>query len=94
MTHTATIDAAAFAALTERVERLESAVRWALGYDEGGPDFADFVAHDGPPRYAWRTELRRRAALDAAPAPMMDLRSPTGEPVVPSQLVPYPPDAP
>ncbi len=28
------------------------------------------------------------AVLDAPPAPMMDLRSPTGEPVVPSQLVP------
>jgi len=51
-----------------RAERdaLRAAIRWALGYDEGDPDFSE-VAND-PRKYAWRIELRRRAgpSIDAA----------------------------
>lgn len=52
-------------ALRAEVARLTSAVRWALGYDEGGFDFVEFVTEECS-RYAWRSELRRRAAIDAA----------------------------
>ena len=44
------------------VERLRSAVRWACGYDEGAPHFDP---PEGAPRYWWRAELMRRAALAA-----------------------------
>lgn len=46
----------------EEMERLQSAIRWALGYDEGPPDFSD---EHGPGAFSWRKELRRRAALAA-----------------------------
>lgn len=42
------------------IERLKSAIRWALGYDEGDPDFSDDF---GKGAFAWRKELRRRAGL-------------------------------
>lgn len=41
--------------------RMESAIRWALGYDEGEPEFMPRQEGEGP--YWWRAELRRRAAL-------------------------------
>ena len=48
------------------VERLTSAIRWALG--EGG-EFP--VRMEGQGQYWWRTELRRRAALKS-PTPGKD----------------------
>lgn len=52
------------AAERARADRLTSAVRWALGYDEGPPEF---MPPDGASRYWWREELRRRAGnIDAA----------------------------
>lgn len=54
--------ARALIAADERIKLLESAVRWALGYDEGPPEFDP--PEDSKPRYWWRTELRRRAALE------------------------------
>ena len=45
--------------LQAEVERLRAAIRWALG-EEG--TFAERLA-DGP-MYWWRTELRKRAALE------------------------------
>lgn len=50
--------------LRKRIARLEAAIRWALGYEEGPPRFDEFVS-DTPPLYRWRSELRRRAALAA-----------------------------
>lgn len=47
--------------LRERVARLEKAIRWALGYDEGEPKFTSLPYGAGA--YWWREELRRRAAL-------------------------------
>lgn len=47
------------------IERLESAIRWALGYDEGEPHFGD--GEQAEKRYGWRTELRRRAAIPVSP---------------------------
>lgn len=46
--------------LEARIRDLEVAIRWALG--EGDSDFGDAVPVDAP-RYWWRKELRRRAAL-------------------------------
>ena len=56
--------ATALRTLQERVKELETAVRWALG--EGDSDFAEPVMLGGTPRYWWRAELRRRAALKGA----------------------------
>ena len=52
---------AAIATLNERICEMEAAIRWALG--EGDSDFGNNVP-DGAPRYWWRTELGKRAALD------------------------------
>ena len=41
-------------------DRLNSAVRWALGYNEGEPQFQPRA--EGDPPYWWRNELMRRAA--------------------------------
>ena len=41
--------------------RYRSAIRWALGYDEGEPQFEP--PKDSEPKYAWRKELQRRAGL-------------------------------
>lgn len=43
-------------------ERLEAAIRWALG--EGGSDFADCI-QPGNVRYWWRSHLSKRAGLEA-----------------------------
>jgi len=51
--------------LRAEVERLTSAIRWALGYDEGPPEFEPPENADKR-RYWWRSELRRRAALTPA----------------------------
>lgn len=46
-------------------ERYRSAIRWALGYEEGEPEFEP--PEGDRPRYWWRKELRRRACdVDAA----------------------------
>ena len=42
-------------------EQLRSAIRWALGYDEGEPEFAPREVGTDQPPYWWRKELRRRA---------------------------------
>ncbi len=52
---------AAVASLRAENVRLISAIRWALGYDEGEPQFEP--PEDHKPRYWWRTELQRRAAI-------------------------------
>ena len=41
-------------------DRLNSAIRWALGYNEGEPQFQPRGENDPP--YWWRDELMRRAA--------------------------------
>ena len=51
--------AAELARLTAEVERYRSAIRWALGHDEGEPEFRE--RRDGDKPYYWRTELARRA---------------------------------
>lgn len=48
--------------MNSQIEKLARAVRWALGYDEGPPDFHERREGDKP--YYWRTELRRRSGLD------------------------------
>ena len=40
-------------------ERYRHAIRWALGYDEGEPQFEP--PEGNQPRYWWRKELQRRA---------------------------------
>lgn len=59
--------------LTAENARYRSAIRWALGYDEGEPQFRG--REDGDKPYYWRAELQRRAgdsvrdaALDSARA--------------------------
>jgi hypothetical protein len=42
------------------MERLREAISWALG--EGDSNFGDNIPKNAP-RYWWRRELRRRAAL-------------------------------
>jgi hypothetical protein len=59
-------------ALEARIAVLESAIRWACGYDEGGESFPGpevrAGGHVAP--FGWRRELRRRAGLSAPePAP-------------------------
>lgn len=51
--------------LRATVARLEAAISWALG--EGDSDFGDREGDTKQPRYWWRIELRRRAALDPQP---------------------------
>ncbi len=46
----------------EDIKSLSSAIRWALGYDEGEPQFGEQAEQKGA--FAWRAELRRR--VDAA----------------------------
>lgn len=41
------------------IRQLSSAIRWALGYDEGDPQFGEQAEQKGA--FAWRAELRRRA---------------------------------
>lgn len=48
-------------ALRERVAHLEESIRWALGEDVPGPEFAP-KEHHYPP-YWWRSALRERAGL-------------------------------
>jgi len=55
----------AHAALIEENARLKSAIRWALGYDEGEPQFGE--QQGGPGMYSWRKELRRRADFPKEP---------------------------
>lgn len=54
----------ALTAATARAEALEKAIRWALGYDEGEPQFPGPEVRMGGrvAPYGWRSELRRRAA--------------------------------
>ena len=49
----------AHATALEENAKLRSAIRWALGYDEGEPQFQPRGAGDPP--YWWRDELMRRA---------------------------------
>ena len=68
----------ALAEAIKRIAQLESAVRWALGYDEGGQSFPGREVRMGGSvaPYGWRFELRRRAGMPAddhaatAPAPL------------------------
>jgi hypothetical protein len=53
------------AALAE-VAQLREAISWALG--EGNSNFGDMMPETGP-RFWWRAELRRRAALAAKEPP-------------------------
>ena len=51
------------AASRREVARLESVIWWALGMGDDFPDWPDTVTITGNPKFWWRKELRRRAAL-------------------------------
>jgi len=45
----------------DEIERLEGALRWALG--ESPPGMPEFPTVDGPPYYRWRTKLRELSGI-------------------------------
>ena len=45
----------------EKIERLEAALRWALGESPQG--MPEFPVVDGPPYYRWRTKLRELSGI-------------------------------
>jgi hypothetical protein len=55
---------ARLAALAERAERLEAAIRWALGEGDDFLSAREAQLRGMQGAYYWRKELRRRAALD------------------------------
>lgn len=68
----------AHAALIEREKKLQRAIRWALGYDEGDPQFGE--QEGGPGMYSWRKELRRRAENPKEPPDYFNSPEDLGDP--------------